>query len=44
MHDRFGKGTITDMTGSGDSAKATVVFDNVGTKQLLLKFAKLMLL
>lgn len=39
-HDRFGIGTVTKVEGSGDNTKATVAFDNVGTKQLLLKFAK----
>lgn len=41
MHDRFGKGIILSMDGVGESAKATVEFENVGKKQLLLKFAKL---
>lgn len=40
-HDRFGQGVVTAIDGSGDSAKATVEFVNAGTKQLLLKFAKL---
>ncbi len=40
-HDRFGKGVVTAINGSGDSTKATVNFEIVGTKQLLLKFAKL---
>ena len=40
-HQRFGEGTVTDMTGAGDSAKAIVDFAYAGTKQLLLKFAKL---
>ncbi len=41
QHDRFGKGIVLSIEGSGDSTKATVQFDNAGTKQLLLKFAKL---
>lgn len=40
-HIRFGMGTILNIEGNGDSAKATVEFRNAGTKQLLLKFAKL---
>lgn len=44
MHDRFGKGVVLDVHGSGDSTKATVEFENVGTKQLLLKFARLQVL
>ena len=39
-HQRFGIGTIVKLEGSGDNEKATVEFRNVGTKQLLLKFAK----
>jgi len=39
-HARFGQGTVTALTGTGIDAKATVDFDNVGTKQLLLRFAK----
>ncbi len=43
-HVRFGQGTITALAGSGIDAKATVKFDNVGTKQLLLRFAKFTIL
>ena len=39
-HQRFGIGTVVKVEGSGDNEKATVEFRNVGTKQLLLKFAK----
>ncbi|MEG1587381.1 MAG: 3'-5' exonuclease, partial [Bacteroidales bacterium] len=39
-HDRFGIGTVVRVEGAGDNTKATVEFDNVGSKQLLLKFAK----
>lgn len=39
-HDRFGNGTITAIEGHGIDTKATVNFDNVGTKQLLLRFAR----
>ena len=39
-HQRFGIGTVVKMEGAGDNEKATVQFQNVGTKQLLLKFAK----
>ena len=31
---------ILAVEGTGDNTKATVQFENVGTKQLLLKFAK----
>ena len=40
-HDRFGIGTIEKLEGSGESAKATVTFRHSGTKQLLLKFARI---
>lgn len=43
-HERFGVGKVTALEGSGDSAKATVAFENVGTKKLLLKFARYTLL
>ena len=39
-HQRFGVGTVLNLEGSGENAKATVQFVNSGTKQLLLKFAK----
>ncbi len=39
-HQRFGIGTVLNVEGTGDNAKATVEFRNTGTKQLLLKFAK----
>ncbi|MBR1851192.1 MAG: UvrD-helicase domain-containing protein [Bacteroidales bacterium] len=40
-HSKFGTGKVLNVEGSGDSRKATVFFDGVGNKQLLLKFAKL---
>ena len=39
-HQRFGIGTVVKVEGSGENTKATVNFQNAGTKQLLLKFAK----
>ncbi len=39
-HQRFGIGTVTKVEGSGENTKATVMFRNAGSKQLLLKFAK----
>lgn len=44
MHDRFGLGKVTQVTGSGDMTKATVVFEGNNVKQLMLKFAKLKVL
>jgi len=40
-HQRFGLGKITSVEGSGPNKKATIEFENVGEKKLLLKFAKL---
>ena len=40
LHNRFGRGQVLRIEGTGDNTKATVRFENVGTKQLLLKFAK----
>ena len=40
IHDRFGKGTVTELSGNGDSARISVNFDTMGNKTLLLKFAK----
>jgi Superfamily I DNA and RNA helicases len=44
LHERFGKGKIINLMGDDESAKATVEFETVGTKQLLLKFAKFKLI
>jgi DNA helicase-2/ATP-dependent DNA helicase PcrA len=41
LHERFGKGIISELTGEKDNAKATVEFETFGKKQMLLKFAKL---
>ena len=40
-HVTFGRGTVESITGEGDRAKASVRFETVGRKQLVLKFAKL---
>ncbi len=39
-HDRFGSGIVTEISGEGDNRKIGVEFEQVGKKQLLLKFAK----
>ena len=39
-HQRFGIGTVDFLEGEGDNLKATVTFENVGRKVLLLKFAR----
>jgi DNA helicase-2/ATP-dependent DNA helicase PcrA len=43
-HERFGRGKVIAMEGAGANKKATVFFQAVGQKQLLLKFAKLRML
>jgi DNA helicase-2/ATP-dependent DNA helicase PcrA len=40
-HERFGFGKVISMEGAFPNNKATVFFEGVGQKQLLIKFAKL---
>lgn len=44
LHQKFGEGTVISVDGAGANKKATVRFDTAGTKQLMLKFAKLKIL
>ena len=44
LHDRFGRGVVQAIEGTGIDAKATVLFENAGTKVLMLRFAKLTVL
>jgi len=44
MHEKFGLGKVTQVTGAGEMQKATVVFEGNNVKQLMLKFAKLKIL
>lgn len=39
-HQRFGRGEVIKVEGTGQDCKATVRFDHAGMKQLLLKFAR----
>ncbi len=39
-HERFGIGKVVALEGAGDNAKATILFETFGSRQLLLKFAK----
>lgn len=41
QHQRFGKGVVTELEGDGQNRKAKVNFDQIGTKVLVLKFAKM---
>ncbi|MDX5321847.1 MAG: hypothetical protein LPK45_11960, partial [Bacteroidota bacterium] len=43
-HQRFGKGTVSAIEGQLEGRKATVEFDEVGIKQLILKYAKIRIL
>ncbi|MGK9367296.1 ATP-dependent helicase [Melioribacter sp. Ez-97] len=43
-HAIFGVGKILTITGSGDTQKVTIAFENHGTKNLLTKFANLKLI
>lgn len=40
-HEKFGKGVIISLEGAWPETKATILFENEGSKSLLLKFAKL---
>lgn len=42
-HERFGEGKVVSVEGNGSNKKATVNFQGVGQKQLLLRFARLKL-
>ncbi len=41
VHTKFGEGAIASLAGEGEQAEATVDFDSVGRKQLLLAYAPL---
>lgn len=41
VHEAFGEGRIVSLSGKGENARASVVFDSVGLKQLLIKYANL---
>ncbi|MBP1672671.1 MAG: UvrD/REP helicase [Bacteroidetes bacterium] len=43
FHDKFGFGEVKQIDGKGLETKAVVQFETVGTKTLLLKFAKLII-
>ena len=39
-HNKFGSGKVLKIDGEGPNQKATVLFHEIGEKQLLLKYAK----
>ena len=41
IHERFGKGKVVSIEGSGGDRKAEIKFEKVGFKKLLLRFSKL---
>ena len=43
-HAKFGKGEVVKLEGMGSNKKAEIKFNSVGTKKLLLQFAKLKIL
>jgi DNA helicase-2/ATP-dependent DNA helicase PcrA len=43
-HELFGMGKILQITGSGDTQRVTIAFEEHGNKQLLVKFANLQLI
>jgi DNA helicase-2/ATP-dependent DNA helicase PcrA len=40
-HDKFGTGEITKLEGISPNEKATILFEEIGEKVLILRFAKL---
>ena len=40
-HPKFGRGKVISVEGQGPNKKATVFFNAIGKKNLLLRFAKL---
>ncbi len=41
LHDRWGEGVVLEVSGAGDDAEATIRFDDVGEKRVLLAYAPL---
>ena len=41
FHNNFGNGRVIDVTGRGDAKKASIHFDKVGVKNIILKYANL---
>ncbi|RZK00870.1 MAG: ATP-dependent DNA helicase, partial [Flavobacterium sp.] len=43
-HNRFGLGKVIQVEGNGDDKKITIFFQEIGQKQILLKYAKMKIL
>jgi DNA helicase II / ATP-dependent DNA helicase PcrA len=41
FHERWGEGVVVAVSGSGDRAEATIAFEDVGEKRVLLGYAPL---
>jgi DNA helicase-2/ATP-dependent DNA helicase PcrA len=41
VHDRWGEGVVVSISGAGERAEATIAFEDVGEKRLLLAYAPL---
>lgn len=41
LHERFNNGKVLAVEGRGENRIATIFFESVGTKKIMLKFAKL---
>ena len=41
IHERWGEGVVTTVSGLGDDAEATISFSDVGEKRVLLAYAPL---
>jgi DNA helicase-2/ATP-dependent DNA helicase PcrA len=41
MHDKWGEGVVLSVSGAGDRAEATISFEDVGEKRILLAYAPL---
>lgn len=41
FHNNFGKGKVIEVSGRGDAKKASIHFDKVGVKNIILKYANL---
>ena len=40
-HPQFGSGTVVELSGAGTDVRATIDFDSVGRKKVVVKYANL---